>query len=139
MTYIFKQKLKIQDLADVEIKIPKILIYEPHNYLAQLYSHYLTMHNFEAKHCQELNNLLDHIVFFEPQGLVFNVDSQEGIVFAKNIFKKFPNIKVITTAYNISHENIRLVMDFGSISHINRRFSRPVDLPTMLKSIFHQN
>jgi hypothetical protein len=135
MAYIFKQKLQISDLANLERPLFRVLIYEPEEYLGGLYEHYMKNHNFDIRHCVSLHEINYCLQSFEPELLVYNTDSDKDFSRGRMVFKNYPSLKIITTAYNISHEDARGLMALGVLSHINRRFSRPSDLATLAKTL----
>lgn len=137
MSYIFKQKLNISDLAPVDSVVPKVLVFEPEDYLGGLYKHHLNNHSFDVRHCVSHHEIDGWINFFSPDLLIFSLDSDFSLSDAKKIFKKIPHIKIITTSFNISHENVKDLMASGVLGHINRRFSRPKDLVTLAKTLFY--
>ena len=137
MPYIFKQKINLQDLVPTENRIVKILIYEPEEYLAGLYRLYMHPYNFHIKHCLEVTELLGNLAVFEPELLIYNADTGKNFLLNKTLFKNYPSLKIITTAYNISHEQVRKLMDHGVSSHINRRFSRPADVATLVATVLN--
>lgn len=138
MPYIFKQKLSLQDLVNIENQVFRILIYEPEEYLGAIYSRYLFSDRFDIMHCQSPAEVYENLNKFNPGLLIYNIDQDREFVYGRLIIKKIPELKVITTAYNINHEVISRLMSLGVVSHINRRFSRPQDLALLAKTLFNQ-
>ena len=139
MAYLFKQKLNLSDLAGLARDRKRILIYEPEEYLGTLYSHYLRTHNFDIKHCPDLKRLREYIITFEPDLLIFSLGLGDGFpkdfLTPNRLIKEFPNLKIISTGYNLSSQKIGELMATGVVSHINRRLSRPQDLALIVKTI----
>lgn len=73
MAYLFKQKLDLRELAEMEERPKVIMIAEPEENLLALHSYYLSSHNFLVKHCtrvESLKGLIEehspHLLFFDP-------------------------------------------------------------------------
>jgi hypothetical protein len=135
MAYLFKQKLQINELSGLSQPNFRVLVYEPDETLGGLYAHYLSLHNFDIKGCPDLAGLKDYINNFQPQILVFSADSAAAFASAKTIFSYYPGLKVVTTGYNLNSEGVSQLMSLGVLSHLNRRFTRPADLPALLKTL----
>jgi DNA-binding NtrC family response regulator len=142
MAYIFRQKLNLSDLAGLSVLSKRILIYEPEDYLAALYAHYLRQHNFDIKHCPDLRQVSEMIVSFQPHLLIFCADGREAAFKAPGLIlalsRRFPDLGMITTARDLNHQGIKDLMDAGVLGHLNRRLSRPQDIPILVKTILHQ-
>jgi hypothetical protein len=137
--YLFRQKLNLVDLAGLAVRPKRILIYEPEDYLAALYAHYLRAHNFDIKHCPNLNEIAGEITSFQPHLVIFSTDRVgqrakfPGLILS--LSRKFPDLHFLTTGYNLSHEGIKELMSAGVESHLNRRLSRPQDIPVLVETI----
>ena len=142
MPYIFKQKLNLSDLAGFATLPKRILIYEPEDYLAALYAHYLRQHNFDIKHCPNLSQVSEMIASFQPHLLIFCADGREAAFKASGLIstlsRRFPDLGLITTARDLSRQGIKDLMDAGVLGHLNRGLSRPQDIPVLVKTILHQ-
>ncbi len=139
MAYLFKQKLTLGELVDISLPIHRILLHEPEEYLAGLYRHHLTKHNFQVEHCPSVNLLNAHILNFKPTLLVFSVDESDNVKTSANwllhIKKQNPEIFIITTGLNTNSEILKTLLNVGVSSHINRRLSRPQDLVILAQTI----
>jgi hypothetical protein len=139
MAYIFKQKLKLSDLASLAIAPKRVLIYEPEKDLAALYAYYLSEQNFEIKHCLDFEAIRQSVINFQPNLLIFSTDSPDNLpkirLFPVALIKEFPSLRVISTGYNLSGQGIGELMAIGVISHINRRLSRPQDLAILVTTL----
>jgi hypothetical protein len=140
MAYMFKQKLRIEDLVNIERQPKRIVLYEPEQYLAALYKHYLTAHNFDVKHCPELSLIKQLMSSFAPQVLVYNIeDSLKNAEPQLNrlikLKKDFPETFVVTLGFNTSSEMLKLLLQAGVTSHINRKLSRPNDLVYIINAL----
>jgi len=137
MAYIFKQQLNLRDLADLAGQPKRILIYEPESYLAALYRHYLSEHNFDIKHCSNLAEVGKIIKDFQPHLLIFSADGDSfkypGII--SSLSRAFPGLQLLTTGYNLNSQSIKTLMDAGVLGHLNRKLSRPRDIPVLVKTI----
>ncbi|MFA5991438.1 MAG: hypothetical protein WC794_04295 [Candidatus Doudnabacteria bacterium] len=136
MPYLFKEKFNIADLVDAQTQVRRVVICEPEEYLAALYGHYLTQHNFDIKHCPHVNGLKDLLVSFSPRLLVLNIEAnnlERNLVL--NLLRQFPNIGVITMGYNTGGEVVKELMGAGICGHIDRRLSRPKDLIYIVKAV----
>jgi hypothetical protein len=137
MAYLFRQKLNIEEITGIAQLRRKVLIYEPEEYLAALYMHYLRSHNFDIKDCPDLVQIKEHIASFNPELLVFSTDFQTAFSSASSLSQSFPSLKIVTTGYNTDNERVSQFMGLGVLSHLNRRFSRPEDLSTIIKTLLN--
>lgn len=141
MAYIFKQKLQIQDLVNIKNSPKRILIYEPEEYLAALYGHYLKMHNFDIKHCPNLEALKPLAEISMPDILIFSAEGgsafTEKIAWLLNFKKNFPNVLIVTTGFKVETEALKQFMSAGVSSHLNRQLTRPQDLAVIVKNILY--
>ena len=137
MAYIFKQQLNLKDLADLDSQPKRILIYEPESYLAALYRHYLSEHNFDIKHCSNLAEVGKIIKDFQPHLLIFSADGDSfkypGMI--SSLSRAFPGLQLLTTGYNLSNQSIKTLMDAGVLGHLNRRLSRPRDVADVVNAV----
>ena len=139
MVYLFKQKFNFAELAGLAVLPKRILIYEPEDYLAALYAHYLRLHNFDIKDCPNLGEINEIIMSFKPHLLIFCADGvRESSQFPGMILslsRRFPDLHFLATGYNLSHQGIKELMSAGVESHLNRRLSRPQDITVLVKTI----
>jgi len=139
MAYIFKQKLNLADLAGLSAGPKRILIYEPEDYLAALYTHYLCQHNFDIKHCPNLSEVSGVIANFHPHLFIFNADGFSaapkfsGLILS--LSQKFSDLHFLTIGYNLSRQGIKELMSAGVESHLNRRLSRPQDIVEVARTL----
>ena len=143
MSYILKQKLNIKDFVGFQSPVHKIVLHEPEEYLSALYAHYLREHNFEVKNCSSLDQLRDSVEDFAPKILIFSVESPTNLNFKANWllnFKNnFPQITIITTGFNTSSDILKLLLQAGISSHMNRKLTRPQDLAIIAKHLLQTN
>src|SRR5690242_19928466 len=137
MAYLFKQKLRLEELANLPQVQNRVLVFEPDDYLGALYRRYLTAHNFEVRHCPDLALLHAALAAFGPNLLVFSADHLRPERAISNFFQAFPGLKIITTAYNLNQEAVSGLLAAGVLSHMNRRFSRPADLVILAESFIN--
>ena len=138
MSYLFKEKFNIADLVDTQTQVRRVVICEPEEYLASLYGHYLSQHNFDIKHCPQIDGLKELLFSFSPRLLVLNIEAgnlQRGLVL--NLLRQFPNIGVITMGYNTGGDVVKELMDAGICGHVDRRLSRPKDLLYIVKAVLN--
>ncbi len=143
MAYMFRQKLRLEDLAGFEAPAKKVLVFEPEEYLGALYSHYLRMHAFEVMHCLERENLQSSLLAFAPHLLVFNADAESDFAARRarllECKNSKPDLLIVTTALNASSKDVSDLMSAGVLSHINRNFSRPQDLGLVVRALLSNN
>lgn len=139
MAYIFKQKLNLADLAGLDVLPKRILIYEPKDYLAELYAHYLRLHNFDIMHCPNLSEVSKMIAGFKPHLLIFCADGQDAALKTSGMIsvlsRRFPDLRLLTTAHDLSRQGINDLMGAGVVSHLNRRLSRPQDIVHIVETL----
>lgn len=143
MAYMFRQKLRLQDLAGIEQARKKVLVFEPEEYLAALYGHYLTLQELEVRHCLQIQDLRESLAGFRPHLLVFNAEPGRGFSERRAVLvdcKKFsPELLIVTTAFNAGSKDVSELMSAGVLSHINRSFSKPHDLGLVVKTLLYNN
>lgn len=135
MAYIIKQKLKLEDLANVAKPPLRVLLYEPDSDLGQLYVYYLQANDFEVWHHQDFSSIRQAISSFQPQLLLLSSDGQFSVAGFQSVLSQFPGLKAVSFGYNLKHEAISQLMRAGILSHINRRLTRPNDLAVIVKSL----
>ena len=140
MSYIFKQKLDLRELAALEKAQKRILLYQPQAYLGALYSHYLKFHNFDVKHCQDIASLKEHVHNFMPEVLFYSIEDASplsALSSLKSLKKNLPTTLVVTTGFNTDAETLKQLLSAGVSSHINRCHSRPEDIVTITKTLLN--
>ncbi len=140
MAYIFKQKLRIEDLVDLPVREKKVLIHEPEEYRAALYGSYLRDHNFVVDFCPHIFFLNDSVKTFSPHLLIFNLEGDgqgSKIAWLLSFKQRFPNVLVVTLGFNTDAETLKLLMPAGLSSHINRRLSKPQDIVEVVKALLN--
>lgn len=139
MAYLFRQKLNISELANVQSGTKRILIYEPEQYLGALYARYLKPDNFDVQHCFDLNQLSQAVWHFQPRLLIFSADPMGNWPKLRPVLtlitRTFPELGVISTGYNLSNDQLAQLMAIGLSGHINRRLSRPQDVAVVVQNI----
>jgi DNA-binding response OmpR family regulator len=138
MAYLFKEKFNIAELAELPGKANRVVICEPEEYLAALYGHYLSQHNFDIKHCPQVDELKELLQNFLPRLLILNIEKnhiQSHSVL--RLRRQFPNVEVITMGYNIGGDVVKELMSAGICGHIDRRLSRPKDLLYIVKALLN--
>jgi DNA-binding NtrC family response regulator len=137
--YLFKNKINVADLVDLQRQSKKILIYEPNSDLGQLYSSYFKQSNFEVQHCREREILPHNLMIFSPNLLVYSLDllheTGSKTFYLQGIKQSFPSLTVVTVGYNLDPEALKNLMNCGVSGHINRQLSRPQDLVTVVKML----
>lgn len=138
MAYLFKQKLNLSELVVNSLSPKRVLIHEPEEYLAALYGHYLRQHNFDVKHCPDLEKISKVINIFKPDVLVFCADAPHLAGGLWNLLPRlsqdFPQLRLVSTGLD-SSSRVKELMAAGVLGHINRKLSRPQDLAVIIKSI----
>ena len=141
MAYMFRQKLRLQDLAGIKVAPKKVMIFEPDEYLSALYGRYLSLHEFEVRHCRDLENLSLGLTEFLPHLMVFNAETGPDFLrhklWLKDCKNKYPELLIITTAFNAGSQHVSELMSAGVLSHINRNFSKPHDLVYVVKALLN--
>ena len=135
MAYIFRQKLNLNELAVLESPSKKILLAEPEEYLLQLYSRYLDLHNFEVHHCQDPLLLQNALPKYNPHLLILNIDASSARATLRSVRSSWPHLPIVTIGYNVEPATLRNLMTMGISSHIDRRMTRPQDLVIIAQTI----
>ena len=96
MAYLFRQKLKIEELANVPSGRGKILIYEPERDLGILHAYYLRAHSFDVLQCDEVSKLRQLAAAFNPDLLIFSADGEFSPNSFINFRSSFPELVAIS-------------------------------------------
>lgn len=140
MSYIFKQKLDLRELAAFEKARKRILLYQPQADLGALYSHYLKFHNFDVKHCQDIAALKEHMQSFMPEVIFYSIEGAKPLTVLsslRSLKKNLPATLVVTTGFNTDAETLKQLLSAGVSSHINRCHSRPEDIVAITKTLLN--
>jgi hypothetical protein len=139
MAYLFRQKFKVDDLANLTAEKIPVLIFSADSFLAQIYAAYLRAHNLEVKHCQDELMLKDSLLRFAPRLLLADANFFSSIggnwLGPINIKRDFPSLLVVTVGRGLGAESLAKLMRAGVSSHVDRRFSRPQDLAVVVKTL----
>lgn len=137
MSYVFKQKLNIGDLVEIETARQRVLVSMPYADLSGLYAHYLRSQDFVVSESLSLGELLKDIAEFRPHLAVISTDYEQNSLAVLKVVKRiknfFPELPLVSVGDGLSVETLKNFMSEGVVSHIERRFSRPHDVVTMVK------
>jgi DNA-binding NtrC family response regulator len=139
MAYLFKQQFNIAEFIPKPSKQPIILIVEPDIYLAKLSERYLLAAGYDVSHCRNVDAIDDALHFINPTVLLLNPEvyghagrAAEAI---GRLMNGLPHLRVVTISHEAVAEDLRRLMSTGIVSHINRKFSRPDDVVTLIKAL----
>jgi hypothetical protein len=141
MAYLFRQKIDLRELAGAEYSPRLIMLAEPEEYLLALYSYYLQNYNFIVKNCADASILEEMISAHNPSLLFFNPGFygkiSQAASFLKKMMANFPFLQVVTIGNGVSEKELKLLMQTGIVSHIERRLSKPKDIVAVAETIFN--
>ena len=141
MAYLIKNKFNIEQLVDLQKNLWRVFLLEPEQYLLNLYHNYLHENDFFVEPAQSIDGIEYKLKKFKPHLLILN-----SIFFEKekNLHKIIGNLKSEDTNFQIisfgaalSHVQLKIVMSAGVVSHIDRRFSRPIDIIHIAKGLLN--
>lgn len=137
MAYLYKQKLSFEDLRRWQAGQWRVVVFEPEKYLLGIYNHHLLQNGFEVESILELDDIMILVSQFSPHLLIFNADSisKNHLAHLLRIKREFPQLYILTTAYDLSNEDVKGLMTEGVSAHINRRLSRPQDVAHIAVSL----
>ncbi len=137
MSYLYKQKLSFEDLQGWQSEQWRVVVFEPERYLLGIYSHHLEQNGFEIQTVSEPDDIIITVSQFSPHLLVFNADktSKDNSLSLFRIKREFPRLYILTTACDLSYEDVKELMAKGISGHINRRLSRPQDIAHIAVSL----
>lgn len=142
MAYLIRQKFNISDLAAPVVVKNRVLIFSCDDYLSQLYASHLRIFSMDVSHCHEQDFLKDNLNRFSPRLLLADLDSlgsHYGWLYGLNLKRDFPSLLVVTVGRGLDAAELGELMLAGISSHINRSFSRPQDIATVVKSLLGNN
>ena len=141
MSYLFRQKFKISDLAQLSEMQQKILILESEPYLAALYARYLSIHNFLVEACRQSEQLLESVALEQPHLLIVGIASvgnqRRLLELLRSLKLQHPALPIITIGYNLEPAALKQLISGGVAGHLDRRLSRPQDLVLVVKTVLH--
>lgn len=138
MVYVLKQKFNIADLAQVNPVRARVLLVLEEQLLGEIYRRHFFSHGFEAELAQE-RDLLRVTDLLKTSDLVVMDFSLENhgprLQFLKWIRQGFPRISVITVGHALEDSIMNRIMDAGVAGHVDRKFSRPMDIIEIAKTL----
>ena len=139
MSYLFKQKVNLLDFVNVQVDFKRISILVEDQDLLQLYARLLAEENFVIYPCYKLSEIHEHLKNKNPHLLLINLLDLGPTVLMQAQLKllrtNFPDIKLVSLGLNTHYDTVKLIMDLGIISHIERNLSRPEDVGKIIKAI----
>lgn len=139
MAYLFRQKFNVADLARIPEQKNRVLIFGFDVYLCQLYESLLCLHSLDVKHCATEESLRLALADFFPRLLLLDLDSlgSAGESWLKSLYFRwdFPSLIIVTISRNLDAQSVGKLMGAGVSSHINREYSRPQDVATVVKTL----
>lgn len=134
MDYLFKQKINLKDVYTERIGEKLVLVFEPEEYLLDLYCYYFKNFNFQTIGCRDLD-LIEHLAKkADPHLLVINIQFLKQGDFL-NIKQLFPMAKILSIGYNEDGNAIKKAMACGASSHIDRKTTKPMDIIHIAKNL----
>jgi response regulator of citrate/malate metabolism len=141
MAYLIKNKFNIEQLVDLQKNLWKVFLLEPELYLLNLYQSYLHTHEFFVEPAQSVDGIERRLKRFQPHLLILNAvffeKEKQLHKIINNLKAESINFQIISFGAGLSQEQLKNVMSAGVVSHIDRRFSRPIDIIHIAKSILN--
>lgn len=139
MAYLFRQRFHLSELAELpEQPARRVLLVEPETYRAGLYRRHLEP-AFCVDHLPALPAWRGPETLGFPHVAVVSCEAAPSLGALTEQLARFvrfaPHVPVVTLAYDLSTEDLKLLMALGVASHLNRALSRPQDLPAVLLSV----
>lgn len=138
MKYIHKKVFKISDLAELENQLRKIVIISEDKALAEVYSNFLEDSNYSIhiSGFSDISVLTNKISTSDLMVIDFSgVDYDSKIDFAFSVSKHFPALPIVSIGLHLHPDHLSVIMDFGAVGHIDRKFSKVQDIGHILKTI----
>lgn len=129
MTYIAKQKITIITSSRPPLRV---LVAQLDPILNRLYIRHLEK-DFEVSPSLSHSRLENDILVFAPNLVLLNADTPG--VFPHTLARlrsMFASLPIITTGLDTSEEQLGLLMAAGVAGHINRKFTHPRDISTIV-------
>lgn len=141
MNYLKKQKFNILELIETSSNL-RILFYEPHLTLGEIYKNYLRQKKYEIIDCYELTDLEDLISKNEPHTVIFSIHNlnifSEIVKKIQRVSNKYSRLPILSYAYELPAEHVSNLMKAGIVSHVDRKFSKPKDLVFLIETILQK-
>lgn len=139
MSYIFKSKFNIGELANIPSNLKKVLVAEPEEYLLSLYVYHLSGHDFYVKPCKSVDALHKDALDFAPHLLLLNAQflgsAGATVKYVDRLRNYLPDLFVVTIGHGTQHEDLARFMSAGVNGHIDRKLSKPHDVATLAKTL----
>lgn len=123
----------------MESEKKRVLLHLEEQYLSSLFLKYLEVHNFLVAECRQAPSLAEDVHQFSPHLLILGVQEEKSfdsaVSLVASLRSRHPQLSVMTVGYNLDHEKLKILMDSGITSHLDRRFSRPQDVVVMVKTL----
>lgn len=140
MVYLLKQKFNIRELTELAKPLKRVLLVVEDEVLSEIYRRHLEAHEFEVRALA----FGDHLKIVSHLGhcdlLVLEIrHAQETakLEFLRIVARQYPYIPAVTVGFGLEEQILRILMDLGVVGHLDRRFSQPRDLVTMIKTVVH--
>ena len=137
--YLFKQKFDLRELTGISEEPKRILVAIAEEYLRALYIGHLSEENFYVKPCGQMDALHEKAAGFSPHLLVVGAGSgSETSALVRSLVRLkefYPGLVVVAVGFGSGQEDIKKLMAAGVNAHIDRKFSQPKDIVTIVKTL----
>jgi hypothetical protein len=141
MLFISKQKFNLADARSLPAAPALILTIGLEEYLAALYRPDMFLPEFYAKHYLWTLEVEEKILEERPAVLLIDTDTYfkkpEFHKIISQVRRTFPGLPILTIGLNSDAELVKQLMALGVAGHINRKFSRPEDVVTVVKTVLN--
>ena len=139
MAFLFKQKFDLRELTGVSEEPKRILVAITEEYLRAMYVSHLSEENFYVKPCAQMDALHEKAAAFFPHLLVVGTgNGSETAALSRRLakLKEFnPGLIVVVVGMSSGQEEIKKLMSAGVNAHIDRKFSQPKDIVTIVRAL----
>ncbi len=138
MSYVLKQKFNIADLAEVSPARARVLLVLEEQLLGEIYRRHFFSHGFEVElaHERDLLRVADLLKRADLVVMDFSLENHgPRLQFLKWVRQGFPRISVITVGHALEDSIMNRIMDAGVAGHVDRKFSRPMDIIEIAKTL----
>jgi DNA-binding NtrC family response regulator len=143
MAYLFREKINLLDLANLEQKNSRVLTVGVEDFLRDLYEAYLKKSEIALAHCKSVDAAHSYIKIYQPELLILGVEQlrsfQPTLSFLYQVRLFYPSLPVVSVGFDTDHQFLRQAMSAGVCSHIDRRHTRPQDVVLIVKSLLRNN
>ena len=141
MTYVFKEKFQLADLANVSRVAKCVVLLETDSILRDIYKTEFGLLGLDSVFCENQFEVDSVVKRHNPHLFICNTDifknESELIELLKYIKKIYHYLPLLTYSLRTSPDLLSKLLNCGVSSHLDRKFSRPRDLLDIVRAVLN--